>query len=87
MISEYPLDDQIFGDTTQIRIFRGVFMLLSFYGPYRRIRSVYFFTVCDAVCTDTVFGCGAWLFIGVGCIFCIADSFPDFTLKTVNGVA
>ena len=46
-----------------------------------------FFTVCDAVCTDTVFGCGAWLFIGVGCIFCIADSFPDFTLKTVNGVA
>lgn len=50
------------------------------YGPY-------IFTVCDAVCTDTVFGCGAWLFIGVGCIFCIADSFPDFTLKTVNGVA
>ena len=70
VISEYPFDDQIFGDTTQIRIFRGVFMLLSFYGPYRRIRSVYFFTVCDAVCTDTVFSCGAWLFIGVGCIFC-----------------
>ena len=73
MISEYPFDDQIFGDHTD-QDFPGCFYVAIILRSLQKNKVRIFFSVCDAVCTDTVFGCGAWLLIGVGCIFCIAVS-------------
>ena len=54
--------------------FSGCFYVALILRSLQRNRVRIFFTVCDVVCTDTVFGCGAWLLIGVGCIFGIAVS-------------